>query len=125
MVDNSLPHRHLDGNYLHDASTAGQCHQAANVYHKSTTSLVNETALASVLHSGAIALPIGPLFGDYTPPSNSISDINMQYNWRPAPTDKVLVWYCSGCGDGPIGIWQAVCVLCSHKRCVSCKVEET
>lgn len=126
MVDNSLSHRHLDGKNLHDASTAGQCHQAANVHHKFTTSLVNDTALASVLHSGAIALPIGPLFGgDNRSPSNSISDINMQHNYGPAPTDGELVWFCSGCGDGPISFWQTICVVCSHPRCGSCSVEET
>jgi len=79
-----------------------------------------------MLHTGAIALPVGTLFGgDYTSAPNSIPDLNMQYNHGPAATDGSLVWFCSECYDGPIGYWQSQCTACSHQKCNSCRVEET
>jgi hypothetical protein len=38
------------------------------------------------------------------------------------PEDKV--WFCSSCGDGPIGDWQNVCQSCQHQRCGGCHEEE-
>jgi len=36
---------------------------------------------------------------------------------------KEIVWYCSGCGDGPKSEWQNVCPGCGHVRCKSCAIE--
>ncbi|KAH3919643.1 hypothetical protein HBI56_029340 [Parastagonospora nodorum] len=35
-----------------------------------------------------------------------------------------IVWYCSECRDGPLGIWQNVCPSCSHIICGYCDKEE-
>ena len=46
--------------------------------------------------------------------------------WRGSGKVKgTVVWYCSNCGDGPLGPWQNVCTNCSHDRCVSCATEYT
>ncbi|OAK98655.1 hypothetical protein IQ06DRAFT_295011 [Phaeosphaeriaceae sp. SRC1lsM3a] len=37
---------------------------------------------------------------------------------------KVIVWYCSDCGDGPYGSWQAVCQGCGHTKCGNCESQE-
>jgi hypothetical protein len=38
---------------------------------------------------------------------------------------KNEVWYCSDCGNGPLGGWQDVCVECHHRKCMGCEVEST
>jgi hypothetical protein len=32
-------------------------------------------------------------------------------------------WYCSNCGDGPMGSWEPVCFSCGHVYCSACTVE--
>jgi hypothetical protein len=81
------------------------------------------TQSTSMLHAHGVALPIGPLFGnddyDQTRPSPSKS-----HGYMPAPTDGgTVVWYCSSCGDGPIGTWQNVCTACNHVKCSACPLE--
>lgn len=126
MAGNSLSGSHIHRHDLHDPLTFGHCQQSTTARHEATPSSMSDTGVASVLHTGAIALPIGTLFGgDHVSAPNSIPDLSMQYNNGSAPTDGELVWYCSGCNDGPIAWWQSVCVVCSHQRCGQCNVEET
>lgn len=35
-----------------------------------------------------------------------------------------IVWYCSECGDGPIGTWNSQCTSCGHLYCGSCHTED-
>lgn len=35
-----------------------------------------------------------------------------------------VVWYCSECGDGPIGTWNPQCTSCGHLYCGSCHTED-
>jgi hypothetical protein len=55
-------------------------------------------------------------------------DTLMDYyaNIGPAPMEgpEEVVWFCSDCGDGPIGSWQNVCQACQHQRCGGCLQEE-
>jgi len=126
MVNNTLSHSHLPRHDLQDPSTSGQRHQATPFRHEATPSSLGGTGVASMLHNGAIALPVGTLFGgEHTAAPNSIPVINMQNNHGPAAADGDLVWFCSECYDGPISYWQAICVQCSHQKCGSCRVEET
>ena len=41
------------------------------------------------------------------------------------PCDGNTVWYCSACGDGPIGSWNPNCTSCGHVYCGACIVEKT
>jgi hypothetical protein len=41
----------------------------------------------------------------------------------PGSKGGAQIWYCSDCGDGPIGLWQSCCTACSHVRCAGCYVE--
>jgi len=126
MMVNSLPGRDLQSHDVHPDSTSSHCFRSTHYHHDITASSANESAIPSVLHRGEAALPIGPLFGqDHASLPTSISDPSMHYDHGSAPVDGEQVWYCSGCGDGPISIWQNVCVLCSHQICSSCKVEAT
>ena len=34
------------------------------------------------------------------------------------------VWYCSNCGDGPMGPWGEACDNCGHTYCSACTVEK-
>jgi hypothetical protein len=34
------------------------------------------------------------------------------------------VWYCSSCGDGPLGVWHTQCTSCGHLYCGSCHTED-
>jgi hypothetical protein len=125
MVANSLPLCHLQGDDCLDALTSARYHHSEHVDYEATPSLTDNTTVASVLHPGVTALPIGPLFGgDPTSLSNSMSGDNMPYNHGPAPTDGETVWFCSECGDGPIGSWQASCPSCYHTICGSCRHEK-
>lgn len=36
---------------------------------------------------------------------------------------RIITWFCSNCGDGPIGDWQNTCSNCPHIRCISCRTE--
>lgn len=40
------------------------------------------------------------------------------------PSDGHTVWYCSDCGDGPMGTWIPACTACGHSLCGSCTVEK-
>lgn len=40
-----------------------------------------------------------------------------------APSDGDTVWYCSICGDGPMGAWNPTCASCGHAYCGACTVE--
>jgi streptogramin lyase len=86
--------------------------------------VADSTQTTSMLHSHGVALPLGTLFSndDYnqTHPSPSGG-----HGYMPAPTDGGAVWFCSDCGDGPIGLWQICCTACSHQRCAGCVVEPT
>jgi len=125
MVDISLPHRHVREHDLHNALTSSHCHRSTHVHHSVMLSQDDDTAVTSVLHAGANALPVGPLFGgDYTPPSNNFFDTEIGRGGGSAPADGDYVWFCSQCGDGPIGSWQAVCVSCDHHKCSSCTAEK-
>lgn len=69
-----------------------------------------------------------------TPASGAISTLNMTLTetasvraqspsfpqGTSAVSDKV-VWYCSNCGDGPIGSWNPSCT-CGHEYCDKCEV---
>jgi hypothetical protein len=35
-----------------------------------------------------------------------------------------MIWYCSTCNDGPIGMWQVSCQACGHRKCSRCQVEK-
>jgi hypothetical protein len=85
--------------------------------------VTDNTQTASILHFHGIALPIGTLFGngDY---NQSHLASSHGHDHMPAPTDGgTITWYCSVCGDGPIGGWQPSCTNCSHERCDCCVVE--
>ncbi|PVH96840.1 hypothetical protein DM02DRAFT_598544 [Periconia macrospinosa] len=45
------------------------------------------------------------------------------YNKGPLQGSERL-WYCGSCGDGPIGVWNPVCVTCGHKRDDCCTLSE-
>jgi hypothetical protein len=36
---------------------------------------------------------------------------------------NIFIWYCSECGDGPLGDWFEQCTSCDHIRCSYCKAE--
>jgi hypothetical protein len=40
------------------------------------------------------------------------------------PSDGHTVWYCSDCGDGPMGTWIPACTACGHSLCGACTVEK-
>ena len=40
------------------------------------------------------------------------------------PSDGHTVWYCSNCGDGPMGTWITACTACGHYPCGACTVEK-
>ncbi|OAL51709.1 hypothetical protein IQ07DRAFT_598538 [Pyrenochaeta sp. DS3sAY3a] len=88
----------------------------------------SETSLPSILHTGDMALPVGPLFGDdykynVLPPATMYSSCADHH--LGAPADGETVWYCSNCGDGPYGSWQPSCQNCTHAKCTSCRVENS
>jgi hypothetical protein len=71
--------------------------------------VTDNTQTASILHFHGIALPLGTLFGndDY---NQSHLTSSHGHDHMPAPTDGgTMIWYCSACGDGPIGVWQPSC----------------
>ncbi|KAH4036603.1 hypothetical protein HBI24_089970 [Parastagonospora nodorum] len=41
-----------------------------------------------------------------------------------AKRKPVIIWYCSGCGNGPFANWNIVCTECAHPRCSFCVSEE-
>ena len=126
MVNTSHPDGHLHKHDHGDPSTFDQRHQATSVHHEATSSSPSGTGVASILHTGAIALPVGTLFGgDHTSAPNSTPDLNMPNDHGSTPADGDVVWFCSDCYDGPISGWQVVCVNCSHQRCSACREEET
>lgn len=45
-------------------------------------------------------------------------------NYYNEPCDGNTVWYCSACGDGPIGSWNPCCQVCGHAYCGACTVEK-
>ncbi|KAL6705689.1 hypothetical protein ACN47E_006478 [Coniothyrium glycines] len=60
--------------------------------------------------------------------SATVTDIGAEdYAFRSEPSegDGIVVWFCSGCGDGPKGDWQNCCTGCGHVRSTCCKQETT
>jgi hypothetical protein len=84
--------------------------------------------VSSILHVSNVALSIGNLFGD--------DDHGHRIHLRPAvdpwgdkgcgkaPVDGPEIWFCSECGDGPLGDWFEQCTSCDHIKCIYCKVEK-
>lgn len=53
------------------------------------------------------------------------SDMHSDNYYGNEPCDGgSTVWYCSDCGDGPIGSWNPNCTSCGHVYCGACIVEK-
>ncbi|KAF1849172.1 uncharacterized protein K460DRAFT_365082 [Cucurbitaria berberidis CBS 394.84] len=82
----------------------------------------------SMLHAGDFALSIGKLFGQDQLDHETVFTAQFgrtNPNHENAPSDGDVVWFCSSCGDGPIGSWQVCCPVCTHQKCGGCRVEQT
>lgn len=75
----------------------------------------------------AVGLDIAdPFAGDIIPICNEVhTGIHGDGKYGNAPCDGPTVWYCSSCGDGPIGSWNPCCTSCGHAYCGACTVEAT
>ncbi|PVH95738.1 hypothetical protein DM02DRAFT_139479 [Periconia macrospinosa] len=101
---------------------------AVDVYGESLSKLMpptlaGKTACLGSLHStqtSVDSLPDPALHvAECINPSNDI------FNYNDGPLqDGERLWYCGSCGDGPIGVWNPVCVTCGHKRDDCCTVTE-
>jgi hypothetical protein len=58
------------------------------------------------------------------PNISAIGDHRMEHQHHGEAYDGDTVWYCSNCGDGPIGSWNTVCTSCGHQICGGCTVEQ-
>jgi hypothetical protein len=54
---------------------------------------------------------------------SGISTIPSSFPGIPLGQSKEIIWLCSNCGDGPIGIWQSCCTSCGHAKCGACMTE--
>lgn len=56
---------------------------------------------------------------------STVGDNAVDHQNNTTPSDGEVVWYCSDCGDGPLGSWYSACPMCNHKRCGGCTVQST
>jgi hypothetical protein len=87
------------------------------------------TPISSILHESVATYNSGQAvaYGQVFYPPENAPYYNMEGQSIGGPpqdgaTEKF--WFCSACGDGPIGAWQNCCVNCSHSRCGNCRWEE-
>jgi hypothetical protein len=82
--------------------------------------------MSSTASHSALGLPLADPFTLNTIPISHEGHTNMHNNnyYGGEPCDGgSTVWYCSSCGDGPIGSWNPVCT-CGHAYCGACTVEK-
>src|SRR5690242_2327187 len=56
--------------------------------------------------------------------SSVVVDVQVDHQHGRTPTDGEEVWFCSDCGNGPMGTWYSACPCCGHVFCGYCKKEE-
>lgn len=98
-----------------------QCKQSFDSTATSPTVLMASTACYS-----AVDLPLAdPFASDIISISHKgHTGIHGDGYYGTDPSDGHTVWYCSECGDGPMGTWIPACTACGHSLCGSCNVEK-
>ncbi|KAF1922794.1 uncharacterized protein M421DRAFT_349029 [Didymella exigua CBS 183.55] len=106
-------------------STQHHGYQAQGCYsspHNSPT-----TSMRSEARNSIMDLPLAAAFAadNITISHGGHASVYGDGNHDGAPVDGPKVWYCSECGDGPIGEWQVSCQNCGHAACGACTIEST
>ncbi|KAF2622900.1 hypothetical protein BU25DRAFT_425377 [Macroventuria anomochaeta] len=84
------------------------------------------TFMTPVIDLSLDTLPSTPSLHEITANTSSfiIADNHMDHQHGSAPSDGETVWYCSNCGNGPMGTWYTACPCCNHPYCSACTVEQ-
>ncbi|KAJ8113637.1 hypothetical protein OPT61_g4271 [Boeremia exigua] len=56
--------------------------------------------------------------------SFGMTNNQMDHEHGGALVDGETVWFCSECGNGPMGTWYTACPCCNHGYCGYCRVEQ-
>ncbi|KAH6644221.1 hypothetical protein C7974DRAFT_439482 [Boeremia exigua] len=64
---------------------------------------------ATEFMGGTFSPTLGPADMFITSTGGGVTDNHMDHQHGSAPSDGDTVWYCSNCGDGPIGGWNNHC----------------